>query len=323
MGANPLALSPLNQIIMKIFSTLSLAVSLSVTSACLAAHTSQEALEALERRYGAEKFTDIVSITGTDGVPSPSEWWIVVRDPRMPSTLHTYWSGDRRVTDEGENRDYYPRRMPDGFVNRGKLQIDSTQAFVVVEQEAAKMQIGFNEVSYELKAITLTDEPVWNLTLIDARGYFVGIVSVSGRTGNVLRKVWMTPGTSRGGFQMGVSDSIAPGEVTTRIPDVPSEGATQLPLNPTERLIPTEPSREGDIQDIVPVPLPEEVSTTLPPLPEVAQPIRPEEVQEPTRQTPDVQPQPITPEPEPQRPSTNDDLYEEITPENDGSVPGP
>ncbi len=133
-NANYLALSPspLNQIIMKTFSILSLAVALTVTSASLAAHTSQEALEALERRYGAGKFANIVSVTGKDGVPSPSEWWIVVRDPSMPSTLHTYWSGDRRVTDEGENRDYYPRRMPDGFVNRGKLQIDSTQAFVVV-----------------------------------------------------------------------------------------------------------------------------------------------------------------------------------------------
>lgn len=307
MAPSPL----LNQIIMKAFSIVSLVVSLTVTSACLAAHTSQEALEALERRYGAEKFTHIVSITGADGAPSPSEWWIVVRDLRMPSTLHTYWSGDRRVTDEGENRDYYPRRMPDGFVNRAKLQVDSNQAFVVVEQEAAKMRIGFNEVSYELKAITLTDEPVWNLTLIDVRGYFVGIVSVSGRTGNILRKVWMTAGGRQSGFQMTVSDSIAPDAA----PAVSTERVTQLPaLTPAERLIPTEPSREGDIQDIVPVPLPDDDNQSLPPLPDVAQPIRPE-VEEPTRETPSTPPQPITPEPQPQRPSTADDLYEEIPPE--------
>jgi len=296
---------------MKAFSILSFVVSLTVISATLAAHTSQEALEALERRYGAENFTHIVSMTGSDGAPSPSEWWIVVRDLRMPSTLHTYWSGDRRVTDEGENRDYYPRRMPDGFVNRAKLQIDSNQAFTVVEQEAAKMRIGFNEVSYELKAITLTDEPVWNLNLIDARGYFVGIVSVSGRTGNVLRKVWMNPGGRQSGYQMTVSDSIAPDAA----PTVPAGAITQLPpLTPEQGLIPVEPSREGDIQDIVPVPFPEDDATTLPPLPEVAQPIRPE-VQQPVREAPVTPTQPITPEPEPQRPSSADDLYEEIPPE--------
>ena len=300
---------------MKSVPLIALALSLVGLSHGLAAHTSQEALDALSRRYGPEKFAHIVSMTGSDGAPSPSEWWVVVRDLKMPSTLHTYWSGDRRVTDEGENRAYYPNRIPDGFIDRTKLKIDSNQAFAIVEREAAKERIGFNEVDYELKAISLTDEPLWSLTLIDADGYHVGHVSVSGRTGNVLRSVWLGNNRSRSGFRNMVRDSMAPSASAPVAEGPPNGGSTLIPqLPPTQ--IPVTPSREGDVQDIVPVPLP-----PLAPVPEQTAPIQPEQ---PARQVPSPTGQtPITPEPDRQRPAPADGLYEEITPEPDREVPGP
>jgi hypothetical protein len=148
-------------------------------------------LERLQERFGAEAFLYIFEMTGVGGDPQPSTWRVTARDLGRSNVLHEYWIGERRVTDEGLNDDYYPDRLPKGFFKLSRVKLDSTQAFAIAEQVARDAGSGFDSVNYKLHGREYTSEPVWTLTLLDKEEEIVGSVHLSADSGEVLRTVWM------------------------------------------------------------------------------------------------------------------------------------
>ncbi|QQL44990.1 hypothetical protein [Sulfuriroseicoccus oceanibius] len=216
--------------------------------------TSSQAVNALERQYGAAKFDHIVSLSAERGEPNPREWVVVVFDPESPTTLRSYWADETRVVTRGVNSAFYPGRVPSGFVDAAKIKVNSESAFAIVDDLARQEKVGFNEVTYTLRAIDFTDDPIWVIRLIDVRRQVVGRVTLSAESGKVLRRVWLTPTAARRGMAPFVRDSLAPKE---------GDGRPLIPVEPGEGL----PTREVDGFPIDPVP--DDAPLGLPPLPEV------------------------------------------------------
>jgi hypothetical protein len=77
---------------------------LSLTSSAFAQEIpAMTALERIGEMHGKQFLTRIVSMRGTYGQSQPSEWRVVVHDPKASLLLREFWVGDTRATNEGEN----------------------------------------------------------------------------------------------------------------------------------------------------------------------------------------------------------------------------
>lgn len=132
----------------------------------------------------------IVEMRGTYAQSQPEEWTVVAYSSSSSTRLRSFWAGSGRSTDEGENDDFYPYKMPAGFFAKEDLKIDSPAAFSKAELAARAAKVGFDNVDYWLRCRDFSGEPVWGITLKDADNYVVGFVAISGSSGAVLRTAW-------------------------------------------------------------------------------------------------------------------------------------
>ena len=148
------------------------------------------AINRIAEKHGAKLIDKIVEMKATNGQSQPEEWEVIVFDSSSQYLLREFWVGDTRATDEGVNYDYYPEKQPTGFINLDRIKLGSVAAFKVLDEEAARAQIGFDSIDYHLRCREFSDEPIWTLTAKSAGGYQVGRVDLSADTGEVLRTVW-------------------------------------------------------------------------------------------------------------------------------------
>lgn len=147
-------------------------------------------LQLVEDRFGPTATEGIVEMRGRRGQTQPESWELIVYDQRSPFLMKEFWIGGAKTIDRGPYQDFYPDYAPDGFINRSKLQIDSTAAFRILNGEAERAGVGFDSISYHLRCREFSDEPLWRLTALDIDDYPVGRVDLSGATGEVMRTVW-------------------------------------------------------------------------------------------------------------------------------------
>jgi hypothetical protein len=216
-------------------------------------------LQMLEDRFGRAAVRQIVEMTGTAGDPQPLEWRVTAVAPGRSDRLREFWIGDGRVTEEGLSDDFYPDRLPKGFLSLERVRLDSNQAFSATERAARDAGIGFDVINYKLHCREYTDEPVWTLTLLDREDTIVGSVHLSADTGRLLRTVWMRrqPNGRLLVEDSGRGDRPAV-QPTPRLEPAPApNGESDDPAAPVEPADPAEepaadepavPSPEGDPQ---------------------------------------------------------------------------
>jgi len=193
-------------------------------------------LQQLEDKFGPGAVRRIVEMTGTAGDPQPQEWRVTAPAPGRGDLLREFWIGDQRVTDEGLSDDFYPDRLPKGFLALERVKLDSTQAFAMTEQVARDAGIGFDVINYKLHCREYTDEPVWTLTLLDREDTIVGSVHLSADSGKILRSVWMR---RQPNGRLAVEDSARGDRPAVPAPVVPAPAETEpAPATPNEPPIP-------------------------------------------------------------------------------------
>lgn len=200
-----------------------------------------DGLKRLQKAFGGPAVAHITEMTGVGGVPQPEEWRVTAIDLRRADILHEFWIGDRRVTDEGTNDDYYPDKLPKGFFKLSRVKLDSTQAFAMAEQVAREANTGFDVINYKLHCREYSDEPVWTLTLLDRHEEIVGSVHLSAESGELLRTVWMR---RRPNGRLVVEDSAQgarPRPLAAAAPTTPPSRPAGLPDTPPP---PSEPDAE-------------------------------------------------------------------------------
>lgn len=181
------------------FPTLTLALAALLIAPCANAQRIKDkdrisaftALQQVSDRFGDNVTASIVELRGSQGQSQPVDWDMIVYDRTSPYLVSEYsMSGKAKPIDKGPYRDLYPSYVPDGFIKREKLQIDSTAAFRILNTEASRAGVGFDSVNYHLRCREFSEEPLWRLSALDIDGYRVGHLDISGATGEVLRTVW-------------------------------------------------------------------------------------------------------------------------------------
>lgn len=229
--------------------------------------TAMEAVAAFKAATGVTRLTNVVEIRGTGGAPTPAVWTVVVHDAASPTRLSEYSVRGSRVEDRRPCQLYYPKRVPEGYFDYGKVTVDSAAAFRAADREAGIARIGFDFIDYRLRCREFSDDPIWDVTMRTADGVALGTVSISNKTGKVLRAVWTRPGP-RGALAV-AEDSAEPGarplstqvpvgpevrrETVPKVPEVPRETVpVPVPVVPREVApegIPVEPPGGGAVPE--------------------------------------------------------------------------
>lgn len=212
------------------------------------AASAMEAISAFRAITGITRLNQVVELRGSRGAPTPAIWTIVVHDPASPTRLSEYNIRGPRVDDPKPSKDFYPARAPEGYFDFAKVTVDSRAAFRAADREAGIARIGFDFIDYRLRCREFSDDPIWDLTLRTSDGVALGTISISNKTGRVLRAVWMRPGP-RGALAI-AEDSAEPGArplstqvpITPRSPNPVPAPAEVRPAPPTGAPQPTDPA---------------------------------------------------------------------------------
>lgn len=215
------------------------------------AASAMEAASTFRAITGITRLNQVVELRGTRGAPTPAIWTIVVHDPASPTRLSEFSIRGPRVDDPKPSKDFYPARAPEGYFDFAKVTVDSRAAFRAADREAGIARIGFDFIDYRLRCREFSDDPIWDLTLRTSDGVALGTISISNKTGRVLRAVWMRPGP-RGALAI-AEDSAEPGArpLSTQVPITPR---TPVPPPAPAEARPAPPSGEPQPADSIPAP---------------------------------------------------------------------
>lgn len=158
--------------------------------------TAFDSLEAFGKSRGQADLKQVVGVTGSFGQDQPQQWMILLKDSSVKNLMHEYAMNKGKVIGERHFSRNPEQKLPLTALPLNLLNIDSSKAFQIANQTAAKSSIGFDSISYLLRMHSTNQSPVWTLTLSDQKNNTVGIVHILASTGKLLNKTWFRPGTS-------------------------------------------------------------------------------------------------------------------------------
>ncbi len=202
---------------------------------------------------GRKDVAGVVEIRGGGGMPQPKGWTIVIHDSQSPTSLTEYRVSNGRAEPGVPNEQFYPRKEPSGFFDLSKVEVDSVGAFRIADRAAGLAKIGFDVIDYKVRARELGDDPVWILTLRGEGGGTRGVVTLSARSGKLMRTVWHRRNASG---EVSLVDSAAPG--AEPLPQPASETRLPPPVPAEPEKAPSPPSVEvpADLRPLTPPPVP-------------------------------------------------------------------
>jgi len=163
--------------------------------------TAYEAMRTVATQLNREYVNHVISVTGTNGVPQPESWKILIDDNKARG-------GVREV--EVENGKISSERTPvrssvDGSLGKtidtAKLNLDSSGAYALAQQTAQKSHINFASADYTLR-VDDHGNPVWSVSLQRQNGELAGRIFIGANHGTVTR----TEGLFAGGDQLAMAD---------------------------------------------------------------------------------------------------------------------
>jgi hypothetical protein len=172
---------------LKTMRTISIAAALFFTQAICSAK--DPAYQALRTAAGGNQalFNRVVEVQGAKGDPQPTVWRIVLDDPQARGGVRELEVSNGRVISEHTPIRAYAGAGASAVMDFKKLNLDSTGAFTIANQEAAKRHAGFDLVDYSLRSDAQTSAPVWVLKLLDSDGRGVGTLFIAATDGAILR----------------------------------------------------------------------------------------------------------------------------------------
>lgn len=154
--------------------------------AASAQESAYQALRTLAAERGDAVYGQITAVEGRDGKPAPESWRVAVDDPLARGGVREFEIVRGKVKSEKA-----PIRWSGGGTVRpidfSKLNLDSTGAFTLAEEEAVRARVGFDAVDYNLGP-DMGGNPVWTLRLIDRKKGDVGTVAIGADSGAILRR---------------------------------------------------------------------------------------------------------------------------------------
>jgi hypothetical protein len=151
-----------------------------------AAATAYQALQHLAASRGSQALDDVFVVRGEGGGPQPEEWIVFRGRTNAPVFQATgikasgvFLTGSASARTVG----LQPHAQP---INFSVLNLDSNSAWRVAQRAARKENFQFDRVDYELKTNPLVGSPAWTLRLFNEKKSYLGEITVSGATGEIL-----------------------------------------------------------------------------------------------------------------------------------------
>lgn len=128
----------------------------------------------------------IVDVTASGGTPEPKQWIILARDTSNQGVLHRLTVADGQVIADVPSLNLVESMRQRVSIDPQAVQVDSGDAYLVVEPIAAANGKIIGHVDYSLHQEASDTGPIWTLNCFDLNGVYIGKVNLLATTGNVL-----------------------------------------------------------------------------------------------------------------------------------------
>lgn len=157
--------------------------------------TAYHALRTVARQLDRAAINRVVSVTGVNGDPQPTEWTILLADRSVPGGIREVQVANGRIISNGVPRGGVVGSAQSAMFPASRLNLDSSGAFSVASYTANTSHVNFDAASYALR----TNErgvPFWIVTLQDEGGRSLGRIHINATKGNIARVEGMFRGAN-------------------------------------------------------------------------------------------------------------------------------
>lgn len=151
------------------------------------------ALDAFAKIARLDPGEEVLGLVGFFGQPLPVQWLILTGNASHPSVLRESVFARERILAERKFSPLPGQDLPHLPIPRGRVKVDSREAFALVESLAKKRRQAFDSAHFQLRVRDEGHEPVWMLSLVNEAQVSVGVVYLSAASGEVLREKWRLP----------------------------------------------------------------------------------------------------------------------------------
>lgn len=155
---------------------------------CFGRDTAYQALRTLGKIRGQSILNHVIEVEGHGGSPQPQTWKVLVDDPAARSGVREFEIANGRIVSERTPTRAYAGSGENAMMDFAKLNLDSTGAFTVAEQEAGKTRFGFDKVDYLLRRDDRGTTPIWVLRLMDSQHVNVATLHVAADSGVITQR---------------------------------------------------------------------------------------------------------------------------------------
>ena len=160
---------------------------------CMARETAYEALRHLSSQRGQKTLEQVLELRGTEGTPQPAAWKVLLGDPLARGGIREFEITQGKVLSE---RTPVAAGLDDtATVDFQKLNLDSSGAFTLAEEEARKRKLGFDHVEYQLRRGS--NGPEWILQLFAEGKGRIGTLHIAADSGAILLVEGLEPAEDR------------------------------------------------------------------------------------------------------------------------------
>ncbi len=148
--------------------------------------TAYQALEYYSNRKGSNALDNVFVVRGEGGLPQPGEWTVYRGRPNAPTFQATGIKANGSIltgTASARTVGLEPHAQK---VNFSVLNVDSNAAWHIAKREARKEDFKFGRIDYVLKTNPIAGVPAWSMRLFNEDRAYVGELTISGATGEVL-----------------------------------------------------------------------------------------------------------------------------------------
>lgn len=140
------------------------------------------AMLALDPKYAG----GIVDVSASGGTPEPKQWIILARDTADQGVLHRITVADGQVISDVPSVNLVESMRQRVVIVPQSVQVDSGDAYLVVEPIAAASGKIIGHVDYSLHQEASDAGAVWTVNCFDLDGVYIGKVSLLASSGDVL-----------------------------------------------------------------------------------------------------------------------------------------
>jgi hypothetical protein len=156
--------------------------------------TAYDALRLVGSQRDPSYYSRLISIAGNNGATQPRRWTLLFFDPKTEDRLREIQVQDGYIVSERTPEDdKLSPQAPQLVMDLQKLNLNSDGAFKIANNEAARVGLAFDSLTYVLRRHEVSKTPVWVLDLKDYRKVRKGTMLVNAENGAVIRPP--TPGT--------------------------------------------------------------------------------------------------------------------------------